>query len=351
MSGRFKKASGDLPPAQACLEMALGERLWQEVMETMNSAWWGRLRGVNQQLLSAYGLPLPSLRIDRATELEPNAYRFRLAGGGWEQGLLYPGRWFATGEAETISMLMGEWGQEPVYCLEGRWIPESRAEGARQLGCHLLGPEALWVGHLCDRVENRLHLCLNEHWLQLRLKFLGLKSPGPGLAQILRWLLEERATIANLDLIIEAYQSVPREASKRLRAVRRALGPRLATPWLSDEHSLVALTLADSTAKKLRRELTRPDGPEQWFLGLFLNQLREELEWALEYYGTVVLVVSGDLRRDLFELLPFELRRTPVLAFDEIPPDAELESAGVIGSRLHPLAATWPRLRANVNAL
>lgn len=331
--------------------MALGERLWLELTESSGSPWWSRLQGVNQQLLSAYGLPLPSLRLDRDSELEANTYRFRLAGGPWESGVLYPGRWFATGDPETVSLLMGEMGQEPVYGLEGRWIPESRGQGAQALGCHLLAAEALWVGHVCDRVESRLHLCLGQDWLRRRLKHLGLKSPGPGFAQVLRWLLEERVSIGALELIAEAYRASSGDLPRRLQAVRQALGPRLISPWLNEHGELVHLTLAESAAARLRQELARCDGAEQWFLGLLLGQLQAELEWALQEHHQVALLVSAGLRRDLFELLPFELRRTPVLAFDELGPDILVESVGVVGSRLHPLAAAWPRARTHVNGL
>jgi len=321
--------------------MALGERLWQELVRA-GGTWWSRLQGVNQQLLTSYGVPLPELQLVCDKSLDPNGYRFRLAGASWEQGLLYPGRWFATGDADAVSLLMGEWAQEPIYGLEGRWILESRAEGARALGCHLLGPEALWVGHICDRLENRLACCLSASWLQRRLDQLQLKSPGPGFAQPLRWLLEERISIAPLADILEAYTSVSRDATKRLRAIRRALGARLVAPWLNQEGQLVSLTLSALTAKKLRRELARANGADAWFLGLLVHQLQSELDWAFHHHGEAALVVAGDLRRDLFELLPFEMRRTPVLAFDEIPPDVELVSASVVGSRVHPLVREWP---------
>lgn len=321
----------------------MGERLWSELQ--VDSAWLGRLQGVQQQLLSTYGIPLPSLEITLSRQLDSCTYRFRLAGSLWEQGQLYPGRWFATGEPACVEMLMGEMAQEPVYGLDGRWIPESRAEGARQLGCHLLAPQALWVGHLCDRIESRLHLCLSGDWLERRLKRLGLVSPGPGLFQILTQLLEERLSLAPLSEIVHAYRSAPGDMQRKLRRVRRALGPRLVTPWLNQAGQLMAVNLSDSIALRLRRELAREDGPEGWFLSQFMLQLQGELLWAQHHHGEVVLLVSAGLRRDLFELLPFELRRIPVLAFDEIPPDVECVAAAVVGSRVHPLVAHWPGQR------
>lgn len=341
---RFKTARGDFPPEASCLELALGERLWQELLHPGN-AWWARLQGVNQQLLASYGVPLPGLRLDCDRQLDPCAYRFRLAGSPWEQGLLYPGRWFATGDPEAVSLLMGELGREPVYGLEGRWIPESRTEGAQQLGCHLLGPEALWVGHICDRLESRLHWCLDVGWLKDSMQRQGLVHPGPAFTQALRCLLEERVGIAPLAEILEAYLSLARDPARRLRAMRAALGPRLTTPWLNESGQLLTVTLTDQTTRRLRKELARPDGPEGWFLGLLLGQLQDELNWCQHEHGFVVLLTSGNLRRDLFELLPFELRRTPVLAYDELPPDLECRTVAVVGSRLHPLAGAWPRGR------
>lgn len=331
--------------------MALGERLWQELNGTSSSQWWGRLQGVNQQLLSSYGLPLPGLRLDLQADLDANSYRFRLAGGPWEGGVLFPGRWFATGDPETVSLLVGEMGQEPVYGLEGRWIPESRGQGAQALGCHLLAAEALWVGHLCDRLESRLHLCLDKNWLRRRLKHQGLRSPGGGLSKVLRQLLEERVTIGPLELICEAYRSAGGDLARRLRAVRQALGARLISPWLNEHGELVSLTLAEPAAARLRLELARPDGADQWFLGLLLGQLQAELDWALQEHHQVAVLVPNSIRRELFELLPFHLRRTPVLAYDELGPDTAVDTIGIVGSRLHPLAEAWPRARIHVNSL
>jgi len=237
--------------------------------------------------------------------------------------------------------LMGEHGHEPVFGLEGRWIPYARGQGAEQLGCHLLSSEALWVGHLSDRLERRLDLCLCPQWLKRELARRGLASPGPGLFQQLSWLLEERVSIVSLPLIVEAYRGTSRGAAQRLRAIRRALGPRVLAPWLESHGRLATLTLTDSTTRRLRRELASELGPDAWFLGLLLGQLQNELFWAQQQFGEAVIVVSADLRRPLFELLPFELRRTPVLAYDEIPADVELLSAAVVGSRLHPLADSW----------
>jgi len=318
----------------------MGERLWSEFQA--DPAWLNRLQGVQQQLLSTYGIPLPSMEIALSRQLEGFAYRFRLAGCAWEHGLLYPGRWFATGEQACVEMLMGEMAQEPVYGLEGRWIPESRAEGARQLGCHLLAPQALWVGHLCDRLESRLHLCLSPAWLERRLKRLGLISPGAGLFQILADLLEERVTIGPLPEIVHAYRSVSGDRQRKLSSARRALGPRLVTPWLNQAGQLTAVNLSEGIARRLRRELNREDGPEGWFLGQFMTQLQGELLWAQHHHGEVALLVPAGLRRPLFELLPFELRRIPVLAFEEICPDVECVAAAMVGSRVHPQVLHWP---------
>lgn len=346
---RFVPPKGKVP-SDSVVEMRLGARLWQELISSAGRAWWSRLQGLSHQLSQAYGVPLPTIDLSLDGQLPENVYQFRLASGAPDGGVLYPGRWFAAGEAEVVELLMGEHGHEPVFGLEGRWIPHSRGQGAEQLGCHLLSPEALWVGHLSDRIERRLDLCLCPEWLKLELKRRGLASPGSGLFQQLIWLLEERVSVASLPLIIEAYRSVARGPAQRLRAIRRTLGPRVLAPWLESHGRLATLTLTDSVSRRLRRELACESGPDNWFLGLLLGQLQNELHWAQQQFGEAVIVVAGDLRRSLFELLRFELRRTPVLAYDEIPPDVELLSAAVVGSRLHPLADSWTCRRWNIHS-
>lgn len=319
--------------------MCFGTALWKELQQEGKS-WWPRLQGVQQQLLSTYGVPLPSIELSCDSHLEAYAYTVKLDGAAPERGLLYPNRWFATGEEAAVDLLLGEWGREPIYGFEGRWILDTQAEGAQQLGCHLLAAEALFVGHLCDRLESRLALCLHSSWVKVRCAALGLRLPGPGLLQCLGWLLEERVSVAPLDRIAEAYQLPARTAARRLQNIRGSLGARIVAPWLNDSGELPCLHLTEGVANRLRRELSG-DSVDGWFLGLLLSQIQGELEWAQQQHGEAVLVVADDLRRPLFELLPFDLRRVPVLGFSEVPADIDVMVVSQVGSRLGPLPVAW----------
>lgn len=338
---RFVGSGGKLPPDGEVV-VRFGQTLWNELIG--GREWWTRLQGVHQQLLSTYGVPLPALDLLCAPEMEPSGYSLSINGGLPEFGTLFAGRWFATGESDAVELLLGESGQEPIYGLEGRWILPSQAEGAEQLGCHLLAPEALLVGHLCQRLESRLTLCLSADWARRRCRTLGVSWPGPGFFACLQALLEERVTIAPLGQIAEAYREGPRGAEARLRAVRKVLAERLVRPWLDDDGRLFAVTLTPGTERRLRQEV-RAETYNGWFVNLLLAQLQGELEWAQHEYGEAVLLVSDELRRSLFQMLPFELRRTPVLGVSELPADVEVVTVAEIGSRLHPLTGGWKRGR------
>lgn len=332
-------------PSESVLRMKVGSRLWQELSAPSGRPWWQRLQGLHQQLLEAYGVPLPSFECEPDSELPECGYRFRLLGGAPEEGIVHPGRWFAVGAPETVDLLMGEHGQEPVYGLEGRWIPWSRGAGAEQLGCHLLSPEALWVGHLSQRLEMRLPVCLCPQWLQRQLSRRGLKSPGAAFEQTLGWLLEERVSIAPLERIVASYRAQRGDGRRRLQSIRRDLGSRLLAPWLDRQGVLGCAVLSQEASQRLGRELASESGVDPWFLGLLLGQLQAELDDLRESCGEVALVLSGDLRRALFELLPFGMRRTPLLAYEEIPAEVDCQTLAVVGSRLHPCAQAWPRVR------
>lgn len=330
---RFVPAGEHLP---CCLQIDLGSRLWDEVIA---GRWWHRLQSLHQQLFAAYGVPLPETLLRFDESCGENIYRLRFGQGISEEGQLHPGMWFATGEPELVELLLGEPAFEPIFGLEGRWIEESRAGGAEQLGCQLLSPEALWVGHLSQRLECNLGLCLSLDWLQRRLRPLGLARQARGLFPYLQSLLQERVGVGQLEVIADAYRSQPRD---RLAAIRRALGAAITAPWVNAAGELPVVSLADGVAHRLASELKRVDGPESWFLGLFLRQLQQEVEWGQEALGEVGLLVPGHLRRPIFELLPASLRRVPVLTYEEIPVTLDCPVVAWVGSRLHPLAHSWP---------
>jgi len=336
---RFVPESTALP-SEAAVEIAMGERLWQELVEA-GAPWWQRLQSVHRQLIQAYGVPLPSIELFLDRRLPPQHYGLRLAHGGWEQGELKVQRWFATGPSEVVEMLMGEAGVEPIYGLPGRWIPESRVAGARELGCHLLQPEALWVGHLCDRLEARLDRVVDMAWLSRRWQQLGLGRLGAGPAQVCRWLLQERVSLSCLELIAEACRG-RRRAELQLKQARQLLGAHRLVPWITGAGSLPALTLSEGSLRRLEREWSRPGGPEEYFLHRLLHQIHVGLEEAQAQGQDLVLLVSSPVRRGLFELLPWPLRRLPVLAYEELPPDLEVVEVARVGHGLLGLLNGWP---------
>lgn len=247
---------------------------------------------------------------------------------------------------------MGEHGQEPVYGLEGRWIPESRGEGARALGCHLLAPEVLLWGRAPLRSSGEPPESVPERRLVAATpETAGPEMAGAGFLQALRCLLEERCTIAPLESLAQAYRGERGPAQKRLRAMRLALGPRLVTPWLNEHDTLVTVSLTHPASRRLRRSSARPG----WTRGLVSGAVGPTARRT--GMGRERARHRGPA--GVFQLAPrpfrtfasFHLRRIPVLSFEEIPIDAEVESVGLVGSRLHPLAGTWPRRRVDVNGL
>lgn len=319
-------------PEPADLLLCLSERLWNAFAEP-GQPFLPRLGSLMRDLQATYGVPLPSLDVKVDRELPSDHYRLQLAGSPPELGRVVPERWLAVGEGAEL--LLGEPALDPIYGLPGRWVTAAQRAGAEELGCALMAPEALLVGHLSNRLEARLPLCLSLSWLRTRCRCLGLRPPGGSWLAALRRLLEERVPIVRLSLLQDASLAAGR--GDKLAAMRQALGGSLLTPYRRSDGLLPCLTLSEGVSQKLRRELNGAAALDGWFMG----QLLSALELQLDEHPGSALLVAGDLRRPLFELLPWELRGTPVIAYEELPSDEQVDFVATLAGRVHPLLSSW----------
>ena len=182
-----------------------------------------RISNMRNHVAGSFGLILPEIRMTDDAALPPGCYRIRLQGVEKVQDRLLPDRVLCL-MAEGEQAPAGQDVKEPVYGAPARWIPPDLQEEAALSGLTVVTPTEVLATHLLEVLKANLARLLTLRGLRRLLdEFTNLSDPTRAeanrrlldelipekvpvdlLLAVLRLLLEERVSIRNLPLILEA---------------------------------------------------------------------------------------------------------------------------------------------------
>jgi len=183
-----------------------------------------RIANLRIHVARTYGVILPDVRITDAPELAAGAYVIRVHNVVRGQGMLRPHEVLALGDAEVLAAVGGDPARDPVYDAAARWLPAPRQHEAAVLGATIVTPMEVLSTHLMEVARTCLPQLMTLAALQRMIAELkGLTDPRRAetyqrffdsmipdkvapelLLAVLRLLLEERVSIRNLPLIVDA---------------------------------------------------------------------------------------------------------------------------------------------------
>ncbi|WP_050527817.1 flagellar biosynthesis protein FlhA [Pseudorhodobacter aquimaris] len=304
-----------------------------------------RIANMRNHIASSFGLILPEIRLTDEAALPPGTYRIRLQGVEQVRDRLFPDRVLAL-LSDDLPAPDGMDVREPVYGAPARWIPPDAQEDASIIGFTVVSPTEVLATHLLEVLKNNLSRLLSLRGLRrLMDEFVNLSDPVRAeanrrlldelvpdkvpvdlLLAVLRLLLEERVSIRNLPLILEAIAEARGMGSPEtiVEHVRQRLGFQLVAGLRREDGTVPLIQLAPEwetqfstyqiDGEKGQRDVALP--PEQF--NRLANNLAEKLNKAAETGVQPALVTSTLRRRFLRTVLGTKGLTTPVLSYDEI---------------------------------
>jgi len=277
------------------------------------------LDDLRRELGTGLGIPVPRLRVSVSEALAPAAVR-----------LLVDGVPLQAGEAVDAAALMEQVRQALLRCV-GQFVGIQETQGL------LSGMEA----HYGDLVREA-----------------GKTVPLPRVAEVVRRLVDEQVSVANMRAVLEALAEWgPREPSAAGLAdhVRVGLRRQICHQW-ADPGKQLAILLVEGTVDEALRAAMRSH-PGDPFLGLdamAVERLAADVRQGLEQRGAAspapILVTAFDTRRFLRILLSRNGIDAPVLAHPELTAEFSTRIVGTIGLQASApegqAAGHQPRLRA-----
>jgi flagellar biosynthesis protein FlhA len=316
-----------------------------------------RINNMRTYAATNFGVILPEIRITDEAALPSGTYRIRLQGVERVRDRLMPDRVMVL-MADGVRAPDGIDVQEPVYRAAARWIWPDDQEQAALAGLTVVSPAEVLATHLLEVIKANLARLLTLRGLRRLLdEFVNLsdaarvaanrrllddlipdKVPFELLLSVLRLLLEERVSIRNLPLILEAVAEARSFGAPEAvcEHVRQRLGFQIVADLQRADGTLPLIQLAPEWEKTFATHQLDTDRglrdvalPPELFSRL-ANSLVEKINRSSEAGIFPAIITSTLRRRFLRTVLAAKGLSTPVMSYDELGMDARPSIVGQV---------------------
>ncbi|MFQ1700447.1 flagellar biosynthesis protein FlhA [Loktanella agnita] len=318
-----------------------------------------RIANMRSHIATAYGVLLPEIRLTDNASLPPGSYVVHVQGVEQVREKLKANQILALMNDADGSEVPGDMVKEPVYGAPARWIDPADQETAALAGMTTVQPTEVLATHLLEIVKRNFPRLLTFKALRRRLdemvnlsdparaeanrkmldELIPDKVPTDVLLAVLRLLLEERVSIRNLPLILEATaegRQLFQTVDGITEHVRQRMGFQLVAEMRRPDGTIPLVQLAPEWEDTFTTYEIRSDrGPGDVALppenfNQLADGIAEKLSQAAEAGAYAAVVTSMRRRRFLRTVMAAKGIMNPVLSFEEIGIDARPALVGLV---------------------
>ena len=321
-----------------------------------------RIANMRTYLAKDFGVMLPEVRLTDSDALATGTYVIRILGVQQATDALKPDHLLALLPEDATEGSFGDRVAEPVYGAPAVWITPEHEEEASLQGMTIIQPAEVLATHLLEVVKSNFPRLLTMSALQNRIRemtqvahtarndankrlldeLIPDRVPIDLLLSICRSLLEERVSIRNLPLVLEAiaearmtYQST----DDIYEHVRQRLGFQIIAQLKSPDGTIPLIQIANEWEDVFRSHEIRNDAgssrdvalPPDAFNKLITNTA-SEIEKAAISATNAAIVTNLKRRRFIRTILSAKGIGVPVLSYEEIGIEARPALIGVIAA-------------------
>lgn len=306
---------------------------------------------LRKQLALELGFLVPTVRVRDNMQLAPNEYSISIRGLQAAGGELLPGYLLAMRPEEEGKEMDGIPTREPTFGLPALWIPEERRQEAERANYTVVDLPAVLATHLTEVIKEHIHELLGRQEVKTLLDSLRESHPAVvdelvptilGLGQVQRILanlLRERVSIRDLVTILETladYGPLTKDTDILTEYVRQALARQISQQYRPESGPLPVLTLDPRLEELLRNALQKTDYGNYLALApqeaeKLFRAVEDEFQGAVDRGYQPVLLCSPVIRFYLRRFLEKQFPRLPVLSYNELEADLEVQVIGRVG--------------------
>lgn len=305
---------------------------------------------IRRQIAIELGCVVPIIRLRDNIQLNPNQYVIKIKGVPVSDGEILFDHYMAMNPGYVEEEITGIPTLEPSFHLPAIWITEAQRERAEAMGYTVVDPPSIIATHiteivrrhiwelitrqdvqnLIDNIKDRDQALVNE----LIPKLLSIGE----IQKVLQNLIREGISIRDLITILETladYATITHDTDLLTEYVRQGLKRAISNKYFPPNETTSVVTLDP----KIEQEIM--DSVKQTEQGAYLtidpnsvqgiiNSLRIELE-KLDKLGKAPIVMTSPIVRMYFKKLTMDyFADLIVLSYNEVEPNVELQSVGMV---------------------
>ncbi|MCF6444673.1 flagellar biosynthesis protein FlhA [Nereida sp. MMG025] len=320
-----------------------------------------RIANMRQHIATNFGLILPEMRLTDDASLPLGTYVIKIQGVEQARDILKPDHFLMLLIEGADNLPRGVDVKEPVYQAPARWITADLEEAALIEGATIVSPTEVLATHLLETVKSNFSRLLSLKALRKLLdelvnlsdpvrsqanrkmldELIPEKVPVDLLLTVLRLLLDERVSIRNLPLILEAISEIrsaqisPEGITEH---VRQRLGFQLVAGLKRNDGTIPLIQLDASWEEQfISHQIENDRGgvdvalpPDQF--NKLATSLAEKIAAASEAGHFPAVVTSMRRRRYIRTIMMAKGLSNPVLSFEEIGMEARPSVVGLVAA-------------------
>lgn len=293
-----------------------------------------RVKSLRRKLAVDIGILMPPVRTRDNIDLPAQTYAILIAGVEVGRGAVPRGHVLAIGTG--LEQLPGTSVIDPVFGLEGKWVPAEMSHAADMAGATVIDRASVIITHLSDIVQSRADRLLSLEDVRQLTEHLKQSSPATveeltpavlslaAIQRVLAGLLAERVAINDLPRIYEALAlrgKTSTEIPGLIEAARAALGPAIAARFAQDGRLRVVM-FEPLLEQQMLEGMRAVDGQPQIVLSpeatmQVLESIRRTVGELDQAGPEPVLVCAPSLRPAVRRMVMSQVAGLPVLSYDE----------------------------------
>jgi flagellar biosynthesis protein FlhA len=305
---------------------------------------------IRRQCAIELGIVVPVIRIRDNIQLRPNEYVIKIKGNQVARGEIMLDHYLAMSPGIDDESVVGIDTVEPAFGLPALWVTEEVKERAEMAGYTVVDPPSVVATHLTEIIKRYAHELLNRQETKSLIDNVRETAPAlveeliPGVLsvgdvqKVLQKLLREKISVRNLPTILETladYGPYTKDTDLLTEYVRQSLSRQITLQFAAPGEPLQVITAGPSLEKGISDSIQQteqgnymaidPDTSQRIFAAL-----SEQVNRMLQMGQQPIILTSPAIRMYMRQLVERMMPEIPVLSYNELEPEIEIQSVGVV---------------------
>lgn len=304
---------------------------------------------IRRQLALELGMIVPIIRLRDNIQLAPNEYQIKIKGVEVARGELMMDHYMAMNPGLVEEEVEGIKTTEPAFGLPAIWITEGQRDKAEMLGYTVVDSPSIIATHLTEIIKKYARELIGRQDVQVLIDNVKQNYPvivdelipklmSVGEVQkVLANLLKEGISIRDMVTILETladYAPITHDADMLTEYVRQALGRAISKKFFTEEKSSV-ITLDPKLEQLIMDSLQKSDTGSYLVLepnvsNSVLSNLSKQVQKLMQLGQQPIVLASPVVRLYFKKLADQSIPGIVVLSYNELDPNLEIQSIGVV---------------------